>query len=198
MILAAAMISRSLASGFEWFYPLRVVAAGTALWFFRKRYAGLNWTFGWIGPVVGVIVAGIWVSLDLVAGVRTDSPIASGLASLTAPARFIWIAFRVLAAVVTVPIAEELAFRGFLFRRLMSADFESLNGRKFSFVALLSSSVLFGVLHGDRWLAGTVAGLLYAFAFLFRRKIGDAVIAHATTNALLAALVLFTGRWYLW
>jgi exosortase E/protease (VPEID-CTERM system) len=198
MILAAAMISRSLAGGFERLYPLRFLAAGAALWFFRRRYAGLNWTFGWIGPVVGVIVAGIWLSLDLVAGVRTDSPIAPGLASLTAPARFIWIAFRTLAAVVTVPIAEELAFRGFLIRRLMSADFESLSVRKFSYVALLLSSVLFGLLHGDRWLAGIVAGLLYAFAFLFRGKIGDAVIAHATTNALLAALVLFTGRWYLW
>jgi len=40
--------------------------------------------------------------------------------------------------------------------------------------------------------------LLYAGAFLRRGKIGDAVIAHATTNALLAGLVLFSGRWYLW
>jgi CAAX prenyl protease-like protein len=80
----------------------------------------------------------------------------------------------------------------------MSADFESLSVRSFSFVALLVSSVVFGLLHGDRWLAGSVAGLLYAGAFLRRGKIGDAVIAHATTNALLAGLVLFSHRWYLW
>ena len=198
MILAAAMIARSAAGGFEWLYPLRFLAAAAALWFFRRRYAGLDWSCGWIGPVAGVVVFGIWLSLDLVAGVRTESPIASGLASLTPAARVAWLAFRTLAAVVTVPIAEELAFRGFLIRRLMSPDFESLSVRSFSFVALLVSSVVFGLLHGDRWLAGSVAGLLYAGAFLRRGKIGDAVIAHATTNALLAGLVLFSHRWYLW
>jgi len=54
------------------------------------------------------------------------------------------------------------------------------------------------LLHGDRWLAGTLAGLIYAFAFLRRGRIGDAVIAHATTNALLAVWVLAGSRWYLW
>ena len=39
-------------------------------------------------------------------------------------------------------------------------------------------------------LAGTLAGLLYAITFLRHGRIGDAVVAHATTNALLAALVL--------
>ncbi len=35
-----------------------------------------------------------------------------------------------------------------------------------------------------------MAGVAYAWAMLRRGKIGDAVIAHATTNALLAAYVL--------
>jgi CAAX prenyl protease-like protein len=100
--------------------------------------------------------------------------------------------------VITVPIAEELAFRGFLIRRLISSDFEALGLRKFTYVSLLLSSVAFGLLHGDRWLAGTVAGLLYALALLKRGRIGDAVVAHATTNALLAAWVLFRGNWGLW
>lgn len=43
-----------------------------------------------------------------------------------------------------------------------------------------------------------LAGLIYAFAFLRRGRIGDAVIAHATTNAFLAGWVLAGGRWYLW
>ena len=165
MILAAAMVSRSVSGGFEWLYPLRFFAAGAALWFFRRKYAELDWSFGWLGPIVGIAVFGIWLSLDLAAGVRTESSIAGGLASLTAGPRFTWLVLRTLAAVVTVPIAEELAFRGFLIRRLMSADFESLSVRSFSYVSLLASSIVFGLLHGDRWLAGTVAGLLYAGCF---------------------------------
>jgi hypothetical protein len=31
-----------------------------------------------------------------------------------------------------------------------------------------------------------------------RGDLGDAVLAHATTNALLAAYVLATGNWALW
>ena len=49
-----------------------------------------------------------------------------------------------------------------------------------------------------RPLAGILAGLLYATAFLRRGRIGDAVVAHALTNAMLAAWVLWTGSWYLW
>jgi membrane protease YdiL (CAAX protease family) len=50
----------------------------------------------------------------------------------------------------------------------------------------------------ERWLAGTGAGLIYAGAFVRRGKIGDAVVAHAVTNASLAAVVIFVGQWDLW
>jgi CAAX prenyl protease-like protein len=143
-------------------------------------------------------VFGLWLGLDLAAGPQTDSKIAFGLASLPTQARLTWLVFRTVAAVVTVPIAEELAFRGFLIRRLISADFESLGPREYTYVSVLISSVAFGLMHGDRWLAGTLAGLIYAIAFLRRGRIGDAVVAHTTTNALLAAWVLVGGRWYFW
>jgi CAAX prenyl protease-like protein len=100
--------------------------------------------------------------------------------------------------VVTVPIAEELAYRGFLMRRLASRDFESVAWRNFDWVPFLISSVAFGVLHGERWLGGTIAGLLYGFALIRRGRIGEAVVAHATTNGLLAAWVLLTGNWQMW
>jgi CAAX prenyl protease-like protein len=109
-----------------------------------------------------------------------------------------WIAFRVLAAVVTVPIAEELAFRGYLLRRLISADFEAVSFQAFTWFSLFASSLFFGLMHGERWLAGTLAGVLYALATMRSGRIGDAVVAHATTNLLLAAYVLVFGRWGLW
>jgi exosortase E/protease (VPEID-CTERM system) len=197
-ILAAAMLSRALSSGFEWLYPLRFFAAAAVLWSFRRKYAGLDWSVARLAPLVGGVVFVMWLAVDWAAGIHPVNAIASGLASLPFPGRIAWLIFRVLAAVVTVPLAEELAFRGFLIRRLMSADFEAINPRTFSWVALLVSSVAFGTLHGGRWIAGTLAGLLYAWAFLRRGSIGDAVVAHATTNALLAGWVLMGGKWYLW
>ncbi len=108
-----------------------------------------------------------------------------------------WIAFRVLGSVVTVPIAEELAFRGFLIRRLIDSDFESVPAGKLTPYSLVISSVLFGLLHG-RWTAGIVAGGAYALVYRRRGKIGDAVLAHAVSNALIAAQVLLMGDWRLW
>jgi exosortase E/protease (VPEID-CTERM system) len=197
-ILAAAMISRAASGGFEWLYPLRFVAAAGVLWFFRSEYLKLDWHFGWFSVIAGFAVFGIWLGLDVMTGTHAPSAIAAGLAELSSPARIAWLVFRTSAAVVTVPIAEELAFRGFLIRRLSSSDFESLSPRHYTYIALLVSSVLFGLLHGERWLAGTIAGLIYAAAFLRRGRIGEAVMAHAITNALLAAFVLLGGKWDLW
>jgi len=109
--------------------------------------------------------------------------------------RIAWLAFRTLGAVVTVPIAEELALRAFLIRRLIAADFESVDTRRYTYVAVIVSSIVFGLMPGDRWLSGTAAGVLSAIAFLRRGGIGDAVVAHSTTNALLASHVLVSGNW---
>ena len=81
--------------------------------------------------------------------------------------------------------------------RLQSADWHELPPGLFSWVSLLISSLLFGVMHGS-WLAGTLAGLAYAVAVYRRGNLLDAVLAHATTNALLAGYVLATRAWALW
>ena len=60
-ILAAAMITRATSAGFEWLYPLRFLAAGAALWFFRRKYAELDWSFGWLAPLAGGFVFVIWL-----------------------------------------------------------------------------------------------------------------------------------------
>ena len=198
MILGVAMISRAVAGGMEWLYPLRFFGAAIALWVFRHKYAALEWKFGWAAPLIGCIVFAIWIALNRVSETHGNNPMGAALASAPAAARISWLAFRTIGAVVTVPIAEELAFRGFLLRRLISSNFESVSFRQFSFFAFFVSSVAFGVMHGDRWLAGTVAGMLYAGVLLWRGRVGDAVVAHATTNALIAGWVLFSGSWDLW
>jgi exosortase E/protease (VPEID-CTERM system) len=197
-ILASAMLSRAASSGFEWFYPIRLLAAAAMLWMFRRKLATLDWRCGWPAVALGSLVFLLWLGLDRLLGGQAGNAMPSALAASPAPARIGWLASRVLAAVVTVPIAEELAFRGFLLRRLISSDFESITFRTFTYVSLFASSLAFGLLHGRLWLAGALAGLIYAFALLRRGRMGDAVAAHATTNALLAAWVLGFNQWHLW
>lgn len=197
-ILAAGMVSRAVAGRFEWLYPLRLFAAAGVLWCYRKKYVKLNWAFGWLGPAAGAVVFALWIALDRLAAPSYASGIGSGLIPGHGAGWMVWLALRTLGAVVTVPIAEELAFRGFLLRRLVSADFERIDFRSASLFALLGSSVAFGLMHGARWFAGSLAGLLYALVLRRRGRIGEAVAAHATTNALLALWVIARGDWRLW
>jgi CAAX prenyl protease-like protein len=97
-----------------------------------------------------------------------------------------------------VPIVEELAFRGFLPRRLSGADFEARPLGRFSWPAFLLSSLVFGALHGRLWIAGTVAGMAFALALYRRGALADAVQAHATTNGLLMVYAIATGQWSVW
>jgi CAAX prenyl protease-like protein len=110
----------------------------------------------------------------------------------------VWLVFRVIGSVIAVPFAEELAFRGYLMRRLISADWNDIPTTRFTWISLLVSSALFGALHPGRWLAGTLAGVLFAIALYRRGNVLDAVVAHAMANALIAAYVLSTGSWGLW
>ena len=200
-LLAVTMVSGVFSSGFDWFYPARVLGTAAAIWFFWRRsltWPALvrGWSWGSVG--IGVMVFAVWMGLEWIMG-RPDngSSIQKALGEMPAALAGAWLLFRVLGSVVTVPIAEELAFRGYLLRRLISDEFDQVTSPRFTWLSFLISSVLFGALHG-RWLAGTIAGMFYAWAWYRRGRVADAVIAHATTNALIAAAVLTFWNWSLW
>lgn len=199
--IAAGMIVGALSGRFEWLYGLRVLAAAAALWRYRRALARLDWRPpGWHGVAVGATVFVLWIGFEQVFGnglvLYQATP--AQLASAAVPLSAAWTAMRVIGATVTVPVVEELAFRAFLLRRFQSADVENVSMRQWTVWALIGSSVLFGALHGGRWFAGTMSGLLYAWTMLRRGNIADAVAAHSFTNALIAAAVLFLDAWNLW
>jgi exosortase E/protease (VPEID-CTERM system) len=196
-ILAAGMISMAAASQFEWLYPLRFCAALAAFWYCRREYSSFpRWRPGWFPVLAGAIVFVVWIAFDRSS--HPDNGIAAGLAAMPTPVRIAWLSLRTLAAISTVPLAEELAFRGFLLRRLVSPEFESVDFGRWSYVAISASSLVFGLLHGDRWIVATAAGVIYAAAMVRRGNLWDAVTAHAVTNLMLAAWVLSSGKWYYW
>jgi exosortase E/protease (VPEID-CTERM system) len=196
-IVATAMITGALSASFEWLYPLRVVAGGITFWAFRKTYEDLKWRLSWFAILLGIVVAAIWVGLSPVAAHASDGwPAALHRIPLGWAA--VWLAIRLAGYAITVPLAEELAFRGFLIRRLMRPDFHRLPIGAFSWHSFLISAVLFGVLHGKQWFAATIAGVLFALALYHRRRLGDAVQAHAIANGLIAIYAFATGQWWVW
>jgi CAAX prenyl protease-like protein len=132
-----------------------------------------------------------WQHLD-------GSALAGQLQALAPWQRLGWIAVRAVTAVVVVPIAEELAFRGYLARRLMSADVEDVPLKSLTVVAIVVSSLVFGAMHGHMWLAGAVAGMVFAWVAKKRNRLGEAVAAHATANLLIALWVFCSGDFGMW
>lgn len=202
VIIGLGLVAGALsASSTEGSYPLRVVATLAALLWFRRDYAGIGLAPRWSWPAVvtGLLGFALWMLLEpgTFTGSRPSSRVPAPLASGLSAWGVTWLAFRIFGSVVTVPLAEELAFRGFLTRRLISDSFWSVPPGTFRWSAFLISSVLFGALH-DRWVAGTVAGMLYALVWYRRGSLWEAVLAHGLTNLLLAAWVLGTGDWNLW
>ena len=66
-----------------------------------------------------------------------------------------------------------------------------------TWIAIVASSLAFGLLH-ERWLAGTLAGMLYAHAAIRGGQLSSAVVSHATTNLLITVYVGVTGQWDQW
>jgi exosortase E/protease (VPEID-CTERM system) len=193
----AGMISTAGSGNFEWLYPLRFFAVVLTLVFLWRKYSDLDLSVSWWAPAIGSAVFLVWIGLDRFSPGGTEAA-PRPLLAIDPLARTVWLIFRVLAATVTAPIAEELAFRGFLYRRLLSPDFENVSSRHLSWIAMLIASLAFGLLHGDRWFVGFLAGALYTLVLIRRGSMGDAIVAHATTNALLAVDVLAFHRWHLW
>ena len=198
LVTATAMLTGAFSSGFDSLYPARILVAGIALWAFRREYRDLRATWSWGAVAIGLVTAIAWVALALGSGPRGGSAsVPAGLALLPSGLAPAWLTTRVIGYVLVAPLVEELAFRGYLIRRIGSTDFTAVPAGRFNPWGMIISSVLFGLMH-DRVFAGTVAGLAYAYSLRRRGELADAVIAHATTNASLAALVLATGDWSYW
>jgi exosortase E/protease (VPEID-CTERM system) len=189
VLTAASLVSRAFsADGAEPLRLVRPLAGAVALLAFLPRYRAMSWRVSWVAVPVGIGVAALWVGLAMllprVAGAAAAPP---GMDLVV----------RAATAVLLVPMIEELAFRGFLARRISGADFEGVPPTRLSVAGVVVSSLAFGLLH-QRQLLGTLAGLAYALMYRWRGRLGDAVVAHATTNAALLPAAWLLDIWDLW
>ena len=196
-LIATSLVTGLFSTDFDYLYPLRVLTPLIPLWLFRSYYADLRWSWAWTPIILGLVVFVLWVALEPAPTPEAVAVVPDALREMPAAAAVFWLIARVLGSSIVVPIAEELAFRGYLLRRLINADFTAVSPKHFTLASFLISSVAFGALHG-RWLAGVLAGMIYALAQYRRGEISDAIVAHAVTNGLLAAYVLIFGHWAFW
>ena len=208
VLIVTGMATVAFADEIDRFYGMRLITVGAAIWACRRTYARWDWRVSPQAILLGTLAWVLWTGLEVS---RDNSLRATGLQqaiqNMPAWAAAAWLALRVAGSCIAVPIAEELAFRGYLLRRLIAAwqkgdgetvpDFDHVSGRAFTWFSFLVSSLLFGAMHRSV-LAGTAAGMVYAVALRRRGRLSDAIAAHATTNLMIAVQVLAAGEWRLW
>ena len=92
---------------------------------------------------------------------------------------------------------EEVFYRSFVYRYIRNPNFQSVPLGQFFWTPFLITSALFGFEHRE-WLAGILCGLAYQGLVCWKKRLGDAIIAHAVTNGLLAFWVINKHQWQFW
>lgn len=198
-ILGTSLFTKAATTGFEHLYPLRLFVVLAVFFAFRKRYAAMRWSFTAVDLAIGVGIGAVWIyAAHLVHPHPDNSQMADGLAAMAPVTRLLWMAARTFAAVITVPVAEELAFRGFLARRIVSANVENVRYASLTVLSIAISSAAFGLMHGDLWFVGILSGVAFAYATRRTNSLGSAIAAHASANLVLAAWVFATANYSLW
>jgi exosortase E/protease (VPEID-CTERM system) len=112
LIIGTAMVTAPFADGFDAGYPLRVILAASAIWWYRDRIGAPLFGFSWASAGLGTLCFLSWIALTY-PDRAADAAIAGHLRSLSIPALGMRTIFRLIGAVMCVPLAEELFFRGY-------------------------------------------------------------------------------------
>ena len=195
-ILAVTLITSALTTNFDILYPIKVIAAGLVLfkvWHLLDLHPFKPRIFLSVTAATAVTI--IWITL-LGHSEESDSEFSNGLASLDDTWACIWLMFRFIGATITVPIAEELAFRSYLLCRFSHVEISNRGKIPVVITGIAISSLAFGFLH-SAWLAGILAGVFYAYVRLRTHHIGDAILSHSLTNGMIFFYAAITGSWSL-
>lgn len=186
-----------------WLYPIQISFVAALLIFYRKDYVELkeklvaNVGEALFAVGVGVLVYLTWVRMDFSWAMQGESGEGYKPFQVGGGLGIFYAGFRLFGASVIVPLMEEIFWRSFILRYIISSDFLSVKLGQYTRVSFWVTVALFGVEH-NLWLAGMMAGVAYNLVMYRTRRLWPCVIAHAVTNLILGVHVLLTGEWYWW
>ena len=190
-------------AGQYWVYLAKTLAGAWLIWELRPLISEMRWAISWEAVGVGVVIFGLWVGLETYyphwegqASGKSWTPFGEfGQSSAMA---WFFISVRVLGTALIVPPIEEVFYRSYFYRTMVSADFQKIPLGHFSWTPFLVTSAIFGLVHPNQWLPGILCGLAYQWLVVRKGRLGDAMTAHAITNFLLGVWIVWRGAWNFW
>jgi CAAX prenyl protease-like protein len=187
-------------------YAAKVILVTVALVVLWRHYTKISWRYWWLGAIVGVIGIFQWVGMQLWLQNHVEffapagDPFDPTKTFAGSDAMFYgFLAFRIIGAVLVVPVMEELFWRDFLWRQILAPnDFKLAEVGERARAPFLIVSLVFAFVHGNWWLTSIVWALMIGGLLMYTKSVGACIIAHAVTNLLLAAYVLKYRDWAFW
>ena len=206
LFVAFLALDRYLPFSPETNYAVRFLVVFTVLALFSGQVIIPHFSNFRGSAAVGVALFAIWVAPDVLwpayreSWLFTNGIVGSPKSSLPegAKASLTYIIFRVLSSVVNVPVLEELFWRGWFMRWLVSRDFLKVPLGTYTAQSFWLVAVLFASEHGSYWDVGLIAGIVFNWWMMRTKSLADCILAHAVTNACLAGYVLIRGEWQYW
>jgi CAAX prenyl protease-like protein len=167
-----------------------LAALGAIICFYRSKLPRVNHSGGFLGAgvLVGVGCYLLWMLGGLL--LYQDH---QGHQLTSNYSFYLWL----LGSSLAIPVFEELAFRGYLMRRISFGSwFERFEYRKVRWFGLVASSGVFALGH-DKILAAFLVGICFGYLVIRSNRLWPAMVAHGVTNLLIAITVYKTGAWFL-
>ena len=185
-----------------WFYSIKTLAGVWIIWETRKVVPEMRWTVSWEAIVVGVLIVVLWVGLDpyypknhiIMKPVHGDEWVPFERFGQGSVVAWVLIVIRAFGMTFIVPPIEEAFYRSFLYRKFIKDDFMAVPIGYFAGASFVAVSALFGLMHYE-WLPGIISGMAYLGLVIRKKRLGDAMTAHAITNFLLIVWVVWKGDW---
>ena len=193
-------------SGRYWIYLLKTLVGVAMIWSMYPLVAEMRWKWSWAAVAAGIGVFLIWVKLtDVTRAIglgsfgewHSTSKLWNPQADFAPGLAIFFIVVRMVGSALVVPPLEEVFYRSFVYRFIAKPDFQSVPIGQFLLVPFLATSVIFGFEH-TQWLAGILCGFVYQGLVCWKKRIGDAMTAHAITNFLLGCWVVAKHDWRFW
>jgi CAAX prenyl protease-like protein len=211
LYLVASQVCATFPKYFAFLYPslMLFVAATTAVLLYRRRLLQPHWR---IVPavLVGLVGIALWIAI---CRLEWDQVIDGFLPTWLRPslrpgfdpftaindnsACWAFIAARLAGLALLVPVVEELFWRGFLARWLISPDWQKQPIGRFTPFSFAGVTLLFTLAHPE-WLAAAVYCVLLNLLLAWTRDLWSCVVAHGVSNLVLGIYILATGNWQLW
>ena len=114
----------------------------------------------------------------------------------------VFLVWRCLVLVVAVPILEELFWRGWLMRWLISSQraepFTKVELGTYKAQSFWIVAILFATEHGSYWDVGLITGVIYNWWMVRTKSLWSCILMHAVTNAALGWYVIMQNQWQYW